>query len=142
METKNQFAAIYNDVYLVNGARTPFGKFCGTLGGISPTDLGIIAGKEALLRSGLAPNEIQHVVFANIIQSSVDAIYLPRHIAQYCGIPIDIFGTGGGEKTACSSKITFLGKIPLDANMVKCGDAGISYQEKYPDSLALQRNLY
>jgi len=86
----NQFAAVYDGVYLVNGARTPFGKFCGILGSISPTDLGITAGREALNRSGLAPVDIQHVVFANIIQSSVDAIYLPRHIAQYCAIPMDI----------------------------------------------------
>ena len=36
---------VYDDIYLVNGARTPFGKLCGTLGAISPTDLGIYAAK-------------------------------------------------------------------------------------------------
>jgi len=56
------------------------------------------------------------------------------YTCPHCGKPIDIFGTGGGEKTARNSDVNFLGKIPLDPNMVKCGDTGVSYQEKYPDS--------
>lgn len=87
MNTKHQFGQLYADIYLLEGARTPFGKFCGTLGRISPTDLGIIASKAAIERSGLEPKDIQHVVFANIIQASFDAIYLPRHIGLYTGIP-------------------------------------------------------
>ena len=56
------------------------------------------------------------------------------YACPHCGEPVDIFGTGGGQKTARSSEITFLGGIPLDPNMVKCGDMGVSFQEKYPDS--------
>ncbi len=59
---------------------------------------------------------------------------MSSYACPHCGKPIDIFGSGGGQKTASSSEIAFLGKIPLDPNMVKCGDTGISYQEKYPDS--------
>ena len=81
------YGASYAGVYLAGGARTPFGKFCGTLGNISPTDLGILASRAAIERSGLAPQDITHVTFANIIQASFDAIYLPRHIGLYCGIP-------------------------------------------------------
>lgn len=84
------FSLRYEDVFLDQGARTPFGKFCGTLGNISPTDLGIIASQAAIRRSGVKSKDIQHVVFANIIQSSFDAIYLPRHIGLYCGIPQDV----------------------------------------------------
>lgn len=57
------------------------------------------------------------------------------YTCPHCGKPIDIFGTGGGEKTASDSQINFLGKIPLDPNMVKCGDTGVAYQDKYPDSI-------
>ncbi len=57
------------------------------------------------------------------------------YACPHCKEEIDIFGTGGGEKTACSSEITFLGKIPLDPNMVKCGDTGVSYQGKFEDSI-------
>jgi len=81
------FGARYEGVYLLEGARTPFGKFCGALGRISPTDLGIIVSREVIRRAHLQPDQIDHVVFANIIQSGFDAIYLPRHIGLYAGIP-------------------------------------------------------
>ncbi|NQU66860.1 MAG: thiolase family protein [Candidatus Marinimicrobia bacterium] len=85
-----KFAICYNDIYLVEGARTPFGKFCGGLGSVSPTDLGIIASRGAIQKAGIKPEDIHHVVFANILQSSFDAIYLPRHVGLYCGIPVDV----------------------------------------------------
>lgn len=88
--SKKLFAVKYEDIFILNGARTPFGKFCGMLGTISPTDLGIIASREAIKRSGVQPEDIDHVVFANIIQAGFDAIYLPRHIGLYCGIPHDV----------------------------------------------------
>lgn len=54
----------------------------------------------------------------------------------HCGEMIDLFGSGGGEKTAQASGIKFLGKIPFDTEMVSCGDSGISFQEKYNESPA------
>ena len=51
-----------------------------------------------------------------------------------CGEKIDLFGTGGGEKTADAMGVTFLGKIPFDLDLVTCGDAGVSFQEKHKDS--------
>ncbi len=53
-----------------------------------------------------------------------------------CGEKYDLFGSGGGEKTAKTAGITFLGKIPFDLNVVACGDTGVSFQEKYKDSQA------
>ncbi|MEA3428895.1 MAG: Mrp/NBP35 family ATP-binding protein [Thermodesulfobacteriota bacterium] len=47
-----------------------------------------------------------------------------------CGEKIDLFGSGGGEKTADATGVTFLGKIPFDLNVVSCGDTGVSFQEK------------
>ena len=47
---------------------------------------------------------------------------------------MDLFGTGGGERTARQMGIPFLGRIPFDPEMVTCGDSGISFQEKYTDS--------
>ena len=47
---------------------------------------------------------------------------------------IDLFGSGGGERTAAQMGIPFLGKVPFDPEMVACGDAGISIQEQHPDS--------
>jgi Mrp family chromosome partitioning ATPase len=56
-------------------------------------------------------------------------------ICPHCDQQIDLFGSGGGEKLAQRFNLPFLGRIPMDPNLVACGDAGISYQEKYPDSL-------
>jgi Mrp family chromosome partitioning ATPase len=55
-------------------------------------------------------------------------------VCPHCGKSIDLFGTGGGSRTATAMNIPFLGRIPLDAKMVKCADAGESYMEKYPGS--------
>lgn len=81
---------IYEDIYLVNGARTPLGKYCGTLSQVSPTDLGIIAAKEAMKKSGIAPGDVDQLMVANIGQSSADSYFLPRHIGLYAGLPFGI----------------------------------------------------
>jgi len=52
----------------------------------------------------------------------------------HCSQMVDLFGSGGGEKTAQATGIKFLGRIPFDLNVVACGDAGISFQKKYADS--------
>ena len=52
----------------------------------------------------------------------------------HCGKEVDLFGTGGGEKTAAQMGIAFLGKIPFDSNVVSCGDSGACFQKEHPDS--------
>lgn len=54
----------------------------------------------------------------------------------HCGEAVNIFGTGGGEKTATMTGVPFLGRIPFDSDMVACGDSGTSYQDKYKDTVA------
>ncbi len=52
----------------------------------------------------------------------------------HCNEIIDLFGHGGGERTADAFGLPFLGKIPFDPNVVVAGDAGISFQERYVDT--------
>ena len=52
----------------------------------------------------------------------------------HCGEMIELFGTGGGEKTANQMGVRFLGRIPFDPQMVACGDSGVCYQESHNDS--------
>jgi Mrp family chromosome partitioning ATPase len=52
----------------------------------------------------------------------------------HCNEMIDLFGSGGGEKTAADAGIPFLGRIPFDPNVVSCGDSGVSFQKKYSDA--------
>jgi Mrp family chromosome partitioning ATPase len=59
----------------------------------------------------------------------------------HCGKVVDLFGTGGGEKTAHNHGIPFLGKIAFDPEMVQCGDTGLAFQKKFtqsPITLAFQ----
>lgn len=55
-------------------------------------------------------------------------------ICPHCGKNVDIFGTGGGEKTAKSYGLKFLGRIPFDPDMVKCEDQGVSFQHLHAQS--------
>jgi Mrp family chromosome partitioning ATPase len=52
----------------------------------------------------------------------------------HCGEMIDLFGAGGGDRTAREMSIPFIGRIPMDPRMVACGDAGVSFQRTFPDS--------
>ena len=79
---------LFDDIYLINGKRTPFGKFTGSLSTISPTDLGIHASKAALAASGIDGGEVDQVITANIGQAASDCFFLPRHIALYAGTPL------------------------------------------------------
>ncbi|WP_226582174.1 thiolase family protein [Halobacillus litoralis] len=76
-------------VYIVEGARTPFGTFGGALKDVDPTDLGVTASKEALKRSGITADHIDFTVMGNVIHSSNNAPYLARHIALKTGVPME-----------------------------------------------------
>ena len=52
----------------------------------------------------------------------------------HCNEMIELFGTGGGERTAQQMGIDFLGSIPFDPKVVACGDTGACYQETHTDS--------
>src|SRR5436189_5518351 len=75
------------DILIVNGARTPMAEYNGHFSDISAIDLGVIAAKEALTRSGFAPEDMDHVIVGNALQTSGDAIYGARHVGLKAGVP-------------------------------------------------------
>jgi acetyl-CoA acyltransferase 2 len=77
-------------VFILGGARTPMTTHVGALKDFSAIDLGAIASKAALERSGVQPGWIDHVVFGNVQQSSVDAHYGARHVGLKAGLPIEV----------------------------------------------------
>jgi acetyl-CoA acetyltransferase family protein len=77
------------DIAIVSGARTPFGRYCGKLKDFTAQELGAIAAKGAIERSGIQPAEFDHVVFGNAQQTSGDALYGARHVGLRAGLPID-----------------------------------------------------
>jgi acetyl-CoA acyltransferase 2 len=75
------------EIVLIGGCRTAFGSFGGSLKDFTATDLGVFAAKGALERSHIAPDEVEHVIFGNALQTSNDAIYLARHVGLRSGVP-------------------------------------------------------
>jgi acetyl-CoA acyltransferase 2 len=75
------------DIVIVDGARTPMAEYNGQFSDISAIDLGVIAAKEAIARSGFAAEEFDHVIVGNALQTSGDAIYGARHVGLKAGIP-------------------------------------------------------
>ncbi|EQB62929.1 MAG: Acetyl-CoA acetyltransferase [candidate division Zixibacteria bacterium RBG-1] len=76
------------EIVILDGARTPFGEFCSSLKDVTAIDLGVVASKEAIKRSQVKPDQINHVVFGNALQTSADAIYMARHVGLKSGLPI------------------------------------------------------
>ena len=77
------------DVFILGGKRTPMGEYVGALKDVSAIDLGAVAAKGALESAGVAPDEIDHAVIGNALQTSGDAIYGARHVALKAGVPFD-----------------------------------------------------
>ncbi len=75
------------DIVIVDGARTPMAEYNGSFSEISAIDLGVIAAKAALERSGFAAEEMDHVIVGNALQTSGDAIYGARHVGLKAGVP-------------------------------------------------------
>jgi acetyl-CoA acetyltransferase family protein len=77
-------------VYILGGARTPMADYTGKLKDFSALDLGAIASRAALERTGVRADLVDHVVFGNVLQTSADAVYGARHIGLKAGVPIEV----------------------------------------------------
>jgi acetyl-CoA acyltransferase 2 len=81
-----------DDAVIIDGARTAFGSLNGGLKSVTATDLGAAVAREALARSNVDPELIDHVVFGNVVQTCKDAAYIARHIGLAVGVPIEVPG--------------------------------------------------
>lgn len=78
------------DIFILGGARTPMAEYAGKLKDISALELGAIASRAALERTGVKPEAVDHVVFGNVLQSSSDAVYGARHVGLRAGLPVAV----------------------------------------------------
>jgi len=111
---------IQHPVYLIGGARTPMGEYAGALKDMSATELGAIAARAALERTGVEPGWVDHVVIGNVIQSSADAIYHARHVGLKAGIPIEVPALVVNR--LCGSGIE---AAAVGARLIRLGEAGV-----------------
>lgn len=59
-------------------------------------------------------------------------------VCTNCGTIHNLFGTGGGEKAAKELEVPFLGRIPIDQNVMESEDKGLSIFKAHPESVAVQ----
>lgn len=78
------------EAVLLDGARTPFVNISGSFRNTTATELGVVAAKEAVNKSGIQAKDIDHVVFGNVQQSSKDAHLLARHVGLKMGTPLHV----------------------------------------------------
>ena len=84
--TEHSFSAPLN-AWLVDGVRTPMVDYCGPLGHVSPTDLGIKVARAVLEKSGVPAADVNSVITGSMAQADFDAFVLPRQIGLYAGVP-------------------------------------------------------
>lgn len=75
------------DIVILGGARTAIGTFGGALAGTTAIELGTAAAKAAMSRAGVAPEQIGHVVFGNVINTEPRDMYLSRVASLQAGVP-------------------------------------------------------
>ena len=74
---------------IVHGARTPMGRLLGSLKDFSATELGAVAIRAALERSGVAPEQVEYVILGQVLQAGAGQMPA-RQAAVAAGIPMTV----------------------------------------------------
>jgi len=107
------------EAVIVAGARTPIGKLSGALAGFSAMDLGGFAIAEALVRAGVAPEQVDYVLMGQVILAGQGQI-TARQAAVKGGIPMSV-----PANTINKVCLSGLNTIYLADQMIRAGDAEI-----------------
>lgn len=104
---------------IVSGARTPFGKFGGSLKALTAMDLGGKAIEAALERGGVAPEKVDEVIMGNVLQGGEGQIP-SRQAARKAGIPWEV-------KTETINKVCASGlrSVTLADQLIRAGDEDV-----------------
>jgi acetyl-CoA C-acetyltransferase len=104
-----------NDIVISAAVRTPIGKFLGSLSSVSAVDLGVVAVKGALQKSGLPPEDVEQVIFGMARQAG-SGPNVARQVQIRAGLPQT--GTAITVNQACASGLR---AVMLAANEVRAG---------------------
>jgi acetyl-CoA C-acetyltransferase len=80
----------FEEVYILEGLRTPQVDYQGAFAEANPIDLGIKAAKGVIARAAVDAGEIDSVITGNMAPGGFDQFYLPRHIGLYAGVPLAV----------------------------------------------------
>jgi acetyl-CoA C-acetyltransferase len=106
--------------FIVAGARTPIGRFRGGFASLRAVDLGAIAIREALSRSGVAPDQVDYVLMGHVIQAGTGQI-TSRQAAVGAGIPKEIPSVTVNK--VCLSGMT---TIAMADQMIRAGEIDVA----------------
>ncbi len=106
-----------NDVVILSGCRTPIGSFGGAFKDVSAVDLGAVAVKEAVRRSGARPEQVDEVILGCILQAGL-GMNPARQASIRAGIPESV--PAHTVNKVCGSGLK---AVMLAAQAVKCADA-------------------
>lgn len=107
------------DIYVVNCCRTAIGKFQGSLSNVKPADMGAIVVKEALKRAGVAPEQVDELMFGCIL-TAAQGQNVARQVSLKAGIPMDVPAYTVGMVCGSGMKSVIEG-----ARAIASGDADI-----------------
>lgn len=107
------------EVVIVGAARTPIGKFGGTLKDVSAVQLGSLSVKAALQRAKVNPSDVQSVIFGNVLQAGLGQ-NPARQIAVHAGIPYTTPAMTINEVCGSGLKAVILG-----SQAIRLGEADI-----------------
>ena len=108
-----------SDVFILSSARTPIGKFGGGLSTVPATQLGAIAIRAAVERSGVAPEKIDEVFMGQVIQAGAGQAPA-RQAALGAGLPNGVGATTINKVCGSGLKAVMLG-----AASIRAGDAAV-----------------
>ena len=77
------------DVYILSAARTPIGKFGGSLASLSAADMGVVAAKAAMERADVEPAQVEETIFGNARQAG-GGPNPARQISIRSGVPQEV----------------------------------------------------
>lgn len=107
------------EVLIVGGARTPIGKFQGTIAHIPAPELGAVVVREAVKRSGVALDRVEEVIVGNVVGAGLGQAPA-RQVALKAGLKDTISATQIGK--VCGSGL----KAAMFASaMIRAGDADV-----------------
>lgn len=105
------------EVYILTACRTAIGSYGGTIKDIPAVKLGAEVIKEAVKRSGIAPESIDEVILGNVLQAGLGQ-NPARQAAIHAGLPVDIPAMTINK--VCGSGLR---TVSLAAQLIALGDA-------------------
>jgi acetyl-CoA C-acetyltransferase len=109
-----------SDAYLIDGARTPVGRYGGALAGVRPDDLAALVVREAVRRSGVGDEVIDEVLLGAANQAGEDNRNVARMAVLLAGLPDSV--PAMTVNRLCASGMS---AVALAAQAIRAGDADV-----------------